>query len=243
MPAGKTLVFSAEWRLFNAGMASIRIEEANGQHIITGTADATGAVGLLYHVHDVFETFIDPKSFCSQALKKHTEEGFRRLDTSIAFDYPRKKSVLDETNQKTKSTKREENDIPNCVTDVIGGFYYLASQKLEPGDVFTFPLNDGGKTADVSATVEEREEVKVPAGTYKTIRVSAEAITGPRKGKGKIWVWYSDDAAHTPVQMRAKLAWGTLTFKLQRIDQNKPTASATAGGSARSTAAATADGR
>ncbi|HEV8182940.1 MAG TPA: DUF3108 domain-containing protein [Candidatus Angelobacter sp.] len=34
-----------------------------------------------------------------------------------------------------------------------------------------------------------------------------------------MWVWYSDDAARIPVQMRARMAWGTLTFSLLRVDK------------------------
>jgi hypothetical protein len=238
LSAGKTFVYGAQWRLFNAGTATIHIDAAEGKPHIIGTADAAGAVGLLYHVHDTFDTMIDPRSFCSLSLHKHTEEGFRRLETSIRFEYPRNKAVLEEVNLKNKSSKREENDIPTCVTDVIAGIYYLASQKLEPGTAFVFPLNDGGKTATVRAEVEAREEVKTPVGNYKAIRVAAEAIDGPRQGKGKIWVWYSDDGAHIPVQMRAKLFWGTLNFQLQRIDQPR---AATAGENVRSSAAAAGD--
>jgi hypothetical protein len=49
--------------------------------------------------------------------------------------------------------------------------------------------------------------------------VTAEATSGPLQSKGKVWVWYSEDATHTPVQMRVKLGWGTLLFRLQRIEK------------------------
>jgi tetratricopeptide (TPR) repeat protein len=32
--------------------------------------------------------------------------------------------------------------------------------------------------------------------------------------RGNIWIWYSDDERHLPVQMRARLFWGTITFRL-----------------------------
>jgi len=48
---------------------------------------------------------------------------------------------------------------------------------------------------------------------------AAEAISGSLKSKGKVWAWFTDDASHIPVQMRAKLGWGTLLFRLQRIDK------------------------
>jgi hypothetical protein len=220
-PLNQTLSYAAEWRLLTAGTATIRVESAGREHRVLTTADAAGVVSVLYHVHDTVESFIDPQTFCSRSVTKHTEEGRRRLDTSIVFDYSRKKSVLDETNLKTNEAKHVENDIPGCVTDVLSGLMYLRSLPLFPGTSYTFPLNDGGKTVNVSAKVEAKETVKVPAGTFQTIRVSPESNDGPLKTKGKIWIWYTDDAKRIPVQMRGKMFWGTLTLKLEKIDANK----------------------
>ena len=217
-PDGQTLVYVADWRLFNAGTGTIRLESAGREQRVFATADAQGFVAVLYHVHDTFEAFFDPATFCSLNITKHTEEGFRRHDTNIVFDYSRKKSVLAEKNLKTNESKREENDIPNCVSDVISSPFYIASLPLAPGAVYRFPLNDGGKTVNARATVEGREEVKTPAGTYKTIRVRVVADSGSLMNKGEIWIWFSDDAARTPVQMKARLFWGTLIFHLQKSE-------------------------
>lgn len=218
-PHGQNLIYGGEWRLFNAGTATLQLEKSGEEGRIVINADSTGAVALLYHVHDRMESVIDPTTFCSRSLKKHTEEGFRRVDTHLAIDYHRKKATYDEKNLKTNSTKHAENDVPECVSDVISGIFYAGTVQTEPGKQFSFPLNDGSKTVDVLVHVEAREEIKVPAGTYKTIRMQPEVLSGPLKGKGKVWVWYSDDANRIPVQMRAKMFWGTLNFKLQRIEQ------------------------
>jgi hypothetical protein len=189
----------------------------NGERHIVATADSTGPVALLYHVHDRLETFFNPQTNCALILAKHTEEGFRRVETKVHYDYQRKKAVLDERNLRFKSQKHEEVDIPACVTDTVSAAYYVASQLLPAGAKFSFPSNDGGKTSDIEVTIEGREQIKTPAGTYNTVRLSAEALNGPQKGKGKIWVWYTDDDRRIPVQMRARAFWGTLVFHLARI--------------------------
>jgi len=222
LPAGQTLTYDADWRLFNAGTATIRVESAGRESRIFTTADASGVVSVLYHVHDTVESFIDPKTFCSRTINKHTEEGRRRLNTNIVFDYARAKSVLDETNLKENKRKHEENDIPPCVTDVVSSPFYIASLPLAPNATYTFPLNDGGKTADVQVFVEGREELKLPAGTYKTIRARVTSNTGKLKDKGQIWIWISDDARRLPVQMKARMFWGTLLFRLQKVEPQKP---------------------
>ena len=51
------------------------------------------------------------------------------------------------------------------------------------------------------------------------LKPSSTATAGVLKDKGRVWIWYSDDARHIPVQMRARMLWGTLTFKLLSIEQ------------------------
>ena len=185
------------------------------------TAESSGAVNVIFPVHDRFESRFDPRTFCSLSIFKHSEEGSHKRETSIQFDYAHKKSTLDEKNLKTGETKHVENDLAGCATDVITGFYYLQSLPLQPGASYEFPISDG-KTTIVHATVEKREQIKVPAGTFPTVLVTAEATSGPLQSKGKVWVWYSEDASHTPVQMRAKLGWGTLLFRLLEDREVKP---------------------
>lgn len=209
------------WRVFNAGTASLRMEkaQAGAQVRVTGSADAAGTAALLYKVQNRYESFLDPATFCSHSASRRIQEAFRRVDTSIIFDYARGKAVLDQKNLKKKESKHEEHAIPGCVTDVLSAIYYVASLPLEPGKVYSFPLNDGGETITVNVHVEAREQVKTPAGTFPTIRVQPEASSGVLKDKGKIWIWYSDDAARVPVQARAHMYWGTLAFTLLRVDR------------------------
>jgi len=218
-PNNQSYVYGVEWHLFNAGTAKVRLEASGSQQKVTAIADSAGVVNVLYSIHDRFEGYFDSKTFCSQRVIKHTEEGSHRRDTQIQFDYERHKSVLDERSLKNGESKHAENDIPACITDVVSGFYYLAAQPLQPGNSYNFPINDGGKTTEVAARTETKEQIKVPAGTFQAVRVTAEPTGGALKGKAKVWVWFTDDASHTPVQMRAKLGWGTLLFRLQRVEK------------------------
>jgi len=218
-PNGQTYVYSVEWHLFSAGTASVKLGLDAGQQHVTAIANSAGVANALYKVQDHFEAFFDPRTFCSQRVSKHTEEGSHSRQSELRFDYSRNKSVLDEKNLKTGEQKHVENDLPGCVSDVVTGFYYVASLPLQPGNTYTFPVNDGNKTTEVRARVEARDQVKVPAGAFQTLRVRAEATSGALQGRGTVWAWFTDDANHTPVQMRSKLGWGTLMFRLQRIEK------------------------
>ncbi|MGD0415551.1 MAG: DUF3108 domain-containing protein [Terriglobales bacterium] len=217
-PDGRGYVYSAEWHLITAGIGVMRMEVAGNERKVSASAESSGAVNVIFPVHDRFESRFDPRTFCSLSIFKHSEEGSHKRETSIRFDYAHKKSTLDEKNLKTGETKHVENDLAGCATDVITGFYYLQSLPLQLGAIYEFPISDG-KTTIVHATVDKREQIKVPAGTFSAVLVTVEATSGPLQSKGKVWVWYSEDPSHTPVQMRVKLGWGTLLFRLQRIEK------------------------
>lgn len=217
----QTLRYEAEYRLWTAGVATIRVEQNGTQQHVQGTADSNGVVAMLFRVQDRFDSYFDSHSLCSQSLNKHTEEGSHHRDTNIVFDYKIGKAVLNETNLKTNQKKREEHDIPPCVTDVLSGVLYLSSLPLEVGQTYSFPLNDGGKTVTIQAHVEAKEDIKIPPGTFHTVRVGPEGDYGPLKNHGRILIWYTDDAQHLPIQVKAKLFWGNLTVYLAGADPQK----------------------
>lgn len=218
-PAHQTYFYNADWHLLSAGTAKVTMESSpEGQHAVV-TADTSGFVNLLFAVHDQFRTTINPHTFCSLAVSKRTEEGSRRRETEVHFDYAHGKSLLQEKDLRTGAVKHVEHAIPRCVTDVMSGFYYVGSLPLEPGASFVFPLNDGGATGEITATVEGREQIKTPAGAFPTLRVRAIATGGPLKNKGWAWVWYSDDARRIPVLLKAKVKWGTLNVRLARVER------------------------
>jgi hypothetical protein len=219
-PYGETLHYQGEWRFINAGVATLRIEQSGTQNHISATADSSGVVALLYRVQDRLNSYLDEKKLCSYKVIKHTEEGSRSRETVVTYDYSRGKAVLEERNLKDNQQKKTESDIPGCVTDLISGILYVASLPLQPGDTYVFPVNDGGNTVTAQAHVEAREEIKTPAGTFKAVRVGPEGDSGALlKNKGRIWIWYTDDGRHLPVQMRVKLLWGTVTIYLASVSR------------------------
>jgi hypothetical protein len=169
-------------------------------------------------VHDTFDAEIDPRTWCTLAASRHSEEGSRRIDRKIRFDYPSSKSRVDEFDLKKKTEKHMEFDIPLCLTDIVSGFFYAGSLPLAPGFSETFPVNEGGKTSDVKIAVEGRETVRVPFGEFETLRAKAEPVSGPIEGKAKLWVWFTDDSRKIPIKIRAKLGFANLVFELERIE-------------------------
>jgi Protein of unknown function (DUF3108) len=96
--------------------------------------------------------------------------------------------------------------------------FYAASQPMAVGQSIRLPLADSMRTVTVAMKVESKEEIKTPAGTFQTLKVEPTADEGIVKNRGHIWVWYTDDVRHMPVQIQARLFWGTITFHLQSYE-------------------------
>lgn len=219
-PQKQTLSYSVDWRVFPAGTAVVRFDASGDTERISANADTIGAINLLFHVSDRFQANFDRNRGCTAEFDKQTVEGRRQVNSALKLDYAQGKSILDEKNLVTGQTKHVETPVSGCLTDLLSGVFYASSQPMEVGHSFIIPVVDALHTVPVTMKVEGKEEVKTPLGTFKTIRVQPTADAGVVKNRGNIWIWYTDDDRHLPVQMRARLFWGTITFRLS-ANENK----------------------
>jgi hypothetical protein len=213
-PQKQTLTYSVDWRVFPAGTAVIRFEADGDRERMSASANTIGAINMLFHVDDRFQSTFDRTKGCTSEFDKQTVEGRRQINSTLKIDYSQGKSILDEKNQVTGQTKHLETGVAGCLTDLLTGVFYTSSQVLDVGHNFLLPVADAQKTVPVTMKVEGREVIKTTLGTFKTIRVQPTADAGVVKNRGNIWIWYTDDERHLPVQMRARLFWGTITFRL-----------------------------
>jgi hypothetical protein len=213
-PQKQTLTYTVDWRVFSAGTAILHFEAVGDRERVTANADTAGAINLLFHASDHFQSSFDRVKGCTYEFDKQTVEGRRQINSTLRIDYPQSKSILDEKNMVTGVSKHVESPVPGCMTDLLTGVFYASSQSMEVGKNFVLPLVDAMHNVPVTMKVEGREEIKTTLGTFKTIRVQPTADAGVVKNRGNIWIWYTDDDRHLPVQMRARLFWGTITFRL-----------------------------
>jgi hypothetical protein len=188
------------------------------------TARSQGFVAVLFNVENEFHTVFDPKTLCSRGIHKKVHEGRRRKDTQIVFDGARRLAVLDEVdlNKPDLPPKHAENNIPACVADVVTAFYHVRKQPLRVGEVIHLPINDGGKTYDVAVEVQTREPVQTPLGQRDALRVEPKVFGGLYSRKGKMLIWFSDDAQRLPLRIKASVSVGTITGTLRSVSTTAP---------------------
>jgi len=218
-PVHETLTYTVDWRVFPAGTTVMHLQQDGNEERVTASGDTLGAINLIYRVSDRFQSSFNRNSGCSAGFAKQLQEGRRQVSTDLKFDYSQGKALLNEKNVVKGTSKHSEAPVGPCVTDMLSALFYPASQPLVPGQSFRLPLADAMHTVIVTMKTEARETVRTPLGTYQTVRVQPTADAGVVKARGNIWIWYTDDDRHVPVQMRARLFWGTITFRLTALEQ------------------------
>src|SRR5262249_9148085 len=113
----------------------------------------------------------------------------------------------------------QETDVPTCVYDVAGGLYFMRTLNLEPGQSTQVPVSDGKKSVMARVEAQQREEIKTPAGTFKTIRYEVFLFNNVLyRRNAHLYVGLSEDRNRLPVQIRVRMqiAIGTITLQLEK---------------------------
>jgi hypothetical protein len=209
------LTYDVEWRLIHAGTVVIETEKAHASLEL----ESAGMVSTLMKIHDVYRVDYD-EPLCATSAVMDSQEGKRHHETKITYDRAGNRATyLERDLIKDAVLHSDEIPIPNCVQEVVGAFLKLRGMTVEPGQSAQIPMSDGRKSATVKIDAQEREEVKTPAGSFKTIRFEANMLNGViYTRKGRAFVWLTDDARHLPVQIRLRMQFpiGTVTLQLAK---------------------------
>jgi hypothetical protein len=102
---------------------------------------------------------------------------------------------------------------------VAGGLFFLRTLNLEPGQSTQVPVSDGKKSVMVKVEAQQREDVKTPLGTFKTIRYEVYLFNGVLyQRSAHVNVWMTDDRRKLPVQIRVRMTFtiGTINMILAK---------------------------
>ena len=223
---GERFTYNVSWKVFDAGIATMTLAEKTSfqneeTYRINATVYSTGIVSALFKVVDVFESFFQARELCSRRITKRIQEGRRHRETVVTFDAKARQARMEDRdlNLPDLPPKRTESPVPSCVQDVISALYVIRTKTLRVGELVQFPINDGGRTYDVTVEIQAQEEVRTPAGTFQAFRLEPKVFDGLFKSKGRLFVWVTTDAARMPVQLKAKINIGTITAALTQADR------------------------
>ena len=175
------------------------------------TIATNDAFSRLFLVRDRLTSWVDPQTLSSLCFHKHTVEGGREREETIAFDLDR------------RFARRGDKVIPLALPafDTLSSVFLLRT--LELGGPRTVSIPVVSKDAfTLTVVIRGRETVVTPAGTFATIRVEPKSPGENLVGKGKnLILWLTDDERRLPVQIKSRLAVGTLIGKLKAVEKSQ----------------------
>jgi hypothetical protein len=221
LPTHETLYYNVEWRLISAGKVKLQWRPGPLGWQSNVHVESVGLVSKLFKVVDDYSANLN-ESLCAESTQMSSEEGSRLRETKVTYDNAALKAIYVERDRaKNVVLDSKETPITPCVHDIAGGLYFLRTLNLEPGQTITEAVSDGKKTATAKVEAQQHEDVKTPAGVFKTIRYEVYLFNGVLyKRPAHLNVWITDDKRKLPVQIRVRMSItvGTINLVLEKFE-------------------------
>jgi len=208
---GEKLEFKVRWGPIKAGNATMEITETiefQGKKCfrVVSTAESSKFFSAFFKVRDRVESFIDKEGLYSLHFEKHIREGKYKADKFVDFDQQNHLAVAG----------KDTIPVPPFVQDVLSALYYVRTQQLEVGKSLFVDNHTDKKNYPLEVKVLRKERVEVDAGTFDCLVVQPILqAAGVFEQKGSLTVWLTDDQKKMPVQMKSKVAIGSIITELK----------------------------
>lgn len=216
---GEWLKFRVHYGIFNAGYATLKLEqsELNGEKLYhaIGKGWTVGAAKFFYNIEDEYEShFTRDKQVKPIQFKRRVDEGGYIIKRDMYFDPVHKTVKIDDlkNNEKTEMSIGE-------VQDLVSSFYYLRNYNLntiKEGDEIQINLFFDKENYPFKLKFLKKEIIKTPFGKIKTWKIRPLVQKGRVfEGQESLTIWISDDTNKIPLRIKASLAVGSLKVDLQ----------------------------
>ncbi|MGQ9534379.1 MAG: DUF3108 domain-containing protein [bacterium] len=212
---GEMLRYEAKFGFIDLGSMVLEIIDTvriEGRlcYAISSRLNSNPDLNFIFSLNDTINVFTTINEFLPVAYEKRTHEGKYKNYQKLQFDND---SFYVKINDSTKVTLTEPS------RDLISFWYYLRMIKLIEGDTIKVAIFEGKQQHTIECAIREKEIVKTSLGKFSAIRVTPQTrgkgVFGPG---GSMDIWYSDDNNRFPVQIKTKLKFGIVTFRLTGVN-------------------------
>ena len=176
---------------------------------------------------ETLESTVEPVSFAVQTSKRVDEHGKRMRSSEAVFDQARGKVSWTEIdpNDPKRPPRVVNGEFTGLVHDILSAIYFMRTQPLQLGKRLELPISDSGQVYKVPIRVLEKKRLRTVLGRVDSVLIEADIFGagGMLNGKGKFFVWFTDDARRVPVAVKVKSEYGTFDIKLKKFT-HKPVA-------------------
>jgi len=206
------LIYSVSFRYLSAGNASITFQNdsLDGNHVyqLETFIKTNKFLDRFYKIRNKTSILIDINDYSILKIDKDIKEG----------NYKRKFAAYNEGDS-LLVWKNSNYKINVPVYDPIAFIYFLREKDLFLKDKFTFSSAGAMGIKIVEVNVTQKETIKVPAGTFKCLKIEPRSPINKTllKNNGEMKVWLSNDEKKIPVKIEMKTNIGNIIMKLEKL--------------------------
>jgi len=193
-----------------------KLTQTNGQpaYLFSWELGTAGIYSLLFSLDERRESYVDIDTFCSYKVTIYYKEGKNLLkDWVIEIDQKIGEALI-----RDKKNGQEETRLLSLpVFDIPSLIYWLRTQELEAGKVFSLFLFEDERLRDWKEKVERKIQIKVTR--KEEIDICDESYSTflcEEVGSGKIKVWFSADERYLPVKIEYDIGGTVITACLDK---------------------------
>jgi hypothetical protein len=210
---GERLSYDVSWSSFMvAGELTIETKSRGpfqgiDAYHVTAQAESVGPVkAFVSKVNDLYDSFVDARTYRPVHAEKHSQHGKKREQTSITLDSERRTARL---------TDGRSIEIPPETYDLASLLFAVRQIDLNPGKNTTFSLLEDDRLYTVRVEPEARDKAYTHLGTYDTYRLAIKLVEGREiKDPYKLRLYLTNDSRRLPVLLTAEPSWGQIRVEL-----------------------------
>jgi hypothetical protein len=217
--SGEWFKFRVHYGLFNAGYATLEVQEATKNnkkvyHAI-GRGYTTGMSRFFFKVEDNYESYFDKETGKPYQFVRKIDEGGYKKNQEGFFNQSDNKIFVKDYKNKSENTFL----IPENTQDIVSTFYYLRNHptidKLKVGESITVDMFFDNETTKFKLKFIGKEDLETKFGIVPTMIFRPLVQSGRVfKEEESLTVWISDDDNKIPLSIKASLAVGSIKADL-----------------------------
>lgn len=222
--SGEFLKYRVHYGFLNAGFAYLKLDSTlyNGEphYHVYGEGNSTGVVRVFFKVDDIYQTYINAKTFEPSKFIRNINEGGYKKNIHLNFDHNKNVRINDLIEKRVTIVKLNKS-----VQDMLSAFYYL---RTKPRIIYTNGSSHSvnvfmdGEVYPFKLKIEKREKIKTKFGYINAIKIKPYVQSGRVfKAKESVSMWVSDDHNLIPLRLQASLAIGSLKMDIYEFKNTK----------------------
>ena len=217
--AGETLLFSARWLFFDAGMveASVadgaQLDGCQGLRFVLHTWSAN-TIAKIFTMDDRFESLWNPMSRLPASTKMVIRESTTTKDKMLEFDHSRGTIRVMVDNKPPETFPLNPG-----AQDFFSASYLIRATRLKPKQRLQVPVFEDNKNYHADIYVAKRERIPVLGGEVDTVMIIARLkFEGAFTGSNLLYIWLTDDEYQVPVRLELDVAFGQVVLDLVKAE-------------------------